>query len=301
VARVDLVRRSWSDFYATRVDQTTPKQKDFLGIDHDIQIIENTNDIEREYRGIHLQTNWRPGRFNVGLNYTWSELEGNDEQENAVSGTVGNNPGSIYYSELTNFARNLPTGYLDADQRHRIRAYVGYDVPMPRILGQLNISVLQNYDTGTPYGAVEIIDMTDYADELLGPNSTYTAPDLGPQYYFTERDAFRTPDVTSTNIALNYRYPIGRLELFAQGEFLNIFDEENFLTPNVAISTFATSSDARLAPFNPFTETPIECTATSAAGSCHWFKGANFGNAASTQTLDWQRMRGYRVSLGLRF
>lgn len=58
---------------------------------------------------------------------------------------------------------------------------------------------------------------------------------FSPRYYFTDRDAFRTPDITSTNLAVNYRYPITRFELFAQGELLNAFDEENFTVPNVTV------------------------------------------------------------------
>jgi hypothetical protein len=300
LARIDLVSRDWRDFYGYRVDQTTPKQNDFLGIPHDVAIVENNNDISREYRGVQFQTNWRPRRFNVGLNYTWAELKGNDEQENAVSGTIGNSPGTIYYNELFGFDRYQPEGYLAADQRHRARAWVGYDVPMPRFLGALNISVLQNYDTGVPYGALQLIELTDYADQLLA-NTNYIAPNLFPQYYFTDRDEYRTPDISSTNLALNYRFPISRFELFAQGELLNAFNNDGFIVPNVAVSTYATSTDARLAPFNPFTETPVECTATSAAGSCHWFKGATFGQAASATATNWQQQRTYRVSLGVRF
>ncbi|HEU4520667.1 MAG TPA: TonB-dependent receptor, partial [Thermoanaerobaculia bacterium] len=300
IARVDLISRDWRDFYAYRVDNSTPKEADFLGIPHDIAIVENSNDIQREYRGVQFQTNWRPRRFNVGLNYTWSELKGNDEQENAVSGTIGNYPSSIYYPEISNFAQNLPVGYLAADQRHRVRAWVGYDVPLPAILGALNVSVLQNYDTGTPYGAVQLIELTPYEDQILA-NTNYTAANLFPQYYFTDRDEYRTPNITSTNFALNYRYPIGRLEIFAQGELMNAFDEENFTVPNVAVSTWATSSNARLAPFNPFTETPIECQADSPAGSCHWFKGASFGQAASATAANWQLQRTYRFSVGVRF
>ena len=305
VARVDLVSRNWADFYGVRVDQNTPKEKDFLGIDHDIQIIENTNDIEREYRGVHFQSNWRPSRFNLGVNYTWSELKGNDEQEDATSGTVGNNPGTIYYRELTNFDRNLPIGYLDADQRHRVRAWIGYDIPMPRWLGALNLSLLQNYDTGTPYGAVQLIELTEVAEQdglLNGTN--YTAPDLFPQYYFTDRDEYRTPDITSTNIAVNYRYPISRFEIFGQAEFLNVFDEQNWINPNVTVRTWATS--AAFAPFNPFTETPIECPQGTALASCtamgaHWQKGPTFGRAASASPLDWQQQRSMRFSVGVRF
>ena len=42
-----------------------------------IQIVENTNEVSREYRGVQFQTNWRPRRFNVGLNYTYATLKGN--------------------------------------------------------------------------------------------------------------------------------------------------------------------------------------------------------------------------------
>ena len=81
----------------------------------------NTNDIERTYRGVQFQTNWRPRRFNIGLNYTWSELRGNDEQETATSGTVGNYPSGVYYPELTSYANYQPVGWLTGDQRHRAR------------------------------------------------------------------------------------------------------------------------------------------------------------------------------------
>ena len=300
IARVDLISRDWRDFYAYRVDNTTPKEADFLGIPHDIAIVQNSNDIQREYRGLQFQTNWRPRRFNFGLNYTWSELKGNDEQENAVSGTIGNYPSALYYAEASNFEQNLPIGFLAADQRHRVRAWAGYDVPLPRVLGVLNVSVLQNYDTGTPYGAVQLIELTPYEDQLLA-NTNYTAPNLFPQYYFTDRDEFRTPNITSTNLAINYRYPISRFEVFAQGELLNAFGEDNFIVPNTTVNTWATSSDARLAPFNPFTDTPVECTANSAAESCHWIRGATFGQAASATAANWQLQRTYRLSVGIRF
>ena len=135
---------------------------------------------------------------------------------------------------------------------------------------------------------------------------------LLPQYYFTDRDAFLTPDITSTNIAINYRYPIGRFEIFGQGEALNLFDEENYTNPNVTVRTWATSSG--LLPFNPFTDTPIECAQFRADGTAvpvaqcqtvtpgsHWQKGPTFGQAASSSQLDYQQQRAYRFSVGLRF
>lgn len=302
VTRVDLISRDWKDFYAFRVDQTTPQQTDPLGIVHDVQIVQNTNDISRKYRGVQLQTNWRPRRFNVGLNYTYSTLKGNDEQESPTSGTVGNSPSAIYYAEFSNFAQNLPTGYLAQDERHRARAWVGYDVPMPSILGALNISVLQNFDSGLPYSAVQFIDLTGYEAQLLPANSKYVAPAEEPQYYFSKRGEFRMADVSSTNVSLNYRYPISRFEIFGEAQMLNVFNRQAITTVNTSVSTADTSGN--FLPFNPFTDTPKECPQGTAGATCkamgaNWQKGVNFGKASTATS--YQTPRTYRFSVGLRF
>ena len=299
-ARVDLVARDWKDFYAFRVTRESNEiVTDQLGIDHDLAIVENTNDIERNYRGVQSQFAWRPGRFNVGLNYTWSKLRGNDEQETATSGTVGNQPGSIYYPELNGHARYQPVGYLNGDSRHRARAWVGYDVPLPAFLGRLNATVLQSFDSGTPYSAALLppplgagLDLSDYFDELTAGAGYESASDLG-QYYFSDRGEFRLDDVSSTDVALNYGYPIGRFALFAQGEALNVFNRQTATIVNTTVT--------QLAPFNPFTETPVE--------GVHWRKGANFGRPTSATasiplnafTSNFQVARTYRFSVGFRF
>jgi hypothetical protein len=308
-ARVDLVARDWHDFYAFRVDRATYTQRiDPLGIAHDVAVVENNNDIERTYRGVQFQTAWRPNRFNFGLNYTWSKLRGNDEQENATSGTVGNSPGSISYPELRNYERRLPIGYLSSDQRHRARAWVGYDVPLPSFIGGLNISVLHSYESGTPYSAVANISLSPYSAALRG-DAPYVTYSNSQQYFFSDRGEFRLDDINSTDLALNYRLPISRFEIFAQGELLNAFNRQTVRVVSTTVTTRATSSDARLTTFNPFSETPVQCTATSAPGSCHYILPAAFGTPTSATastpgnsfTSNYQVARTYRFSLGFRF
>ncbi len=302
VTRIDLISRDWKSFYAFRVDQTTPQLADPLGIIHDVRVVENTNDITRKYRGAQLQTNWRPNRFNVGFNYTYSTLKGNDEQESPTSGTVGNNPSAIYYPEFSNFKQNLPVGYLAQDERHRVRAWVGYDVPMPAVLGALNISALQNYDSGLPYSAVQLIDLSSYEPSLLPANSRYVSPNFEPQYYFSKRGQFRMDNVSSTDLSLNYRYPISRVEIFGEAQMLNVFNAQTITTVNTSVSTADTSGS--FLPFNPFTDTPVECPQGTATATCktmgaNWEKGVNFGKASSTTS--YQLPRTYRFSVGVRF
>ena len=69
---------------------------------------------------------------------------------------------------------------------------------------------------------------------------------------------------------------------------LNVFNEDGVFDPqgiddNEGIST--------LAPFNPFTETPVE--------GVHWRKGATFGQPLNEN--DFQTPRTFRFSVGFRF
>jgi hypothetical protein len=305
-----VISRDWKDFYGFRVDQTTPQQTDPLGIPHDVAIVENTNDITRKYRGIQFQGTFTPPRFNVGLNYTYSTLKGNDEQESATSGTIGNSPGSIFYAEISNYAQRQPEGYLLQDQRHRARAWVGYDVPLPAVLGHLNASVLQSFDSGTPYSAIGTINMAPYFSKYLPASSHYVAAPSGRQYYFSKRGEFRLDDVASTNVALNYRFPIMKVELYAVAEMLNVFNRSTVTNPNVTVAASGTS--ANFAAFDPFTQTPVECpqgtpVATCRANGAHWQKGANFGLPASASATtevalgSYQLPRTWRFQVGFRF
>ena len=313
VTRIDLVARDWKAFYGFRVDQTAAHKTDPIGIVHNVAVVENTDDIHRRYRGAQFQGTWAPQRFNLGFNYTYSKLKGNDEQESATSGTVGNFPQSMYYHELTAYTQYQPEGYLVQDERSRLRAWIAYDIPMGHHIGALNVSLLQNYDSGQPYSAVQSIDIGKYAckpsatclQPLLPADSTYstqTTP-TSYQYYFSDRGQYRLPNISSTDFSLMYRYPISRVELWAKGDLLNVFNRNSVALVNTTVNTAATSGT--FATFNPFTTTPIECPQGTAAATCksmgaNFQKGANFG-IPTNQTTGFQTPRSYRFAVGVRF
>ncbi|MFA6954999.1 MAG: TonB-dependent receptor [Thermoanaerobaculia bacterium] len=302
--KIDGISRDWKDFYAYRVDQSTPVQTDPLGIDHDVSIVENTNDISREYRGIQLQSGWRPGRFNVGFNYTYSTLQGNDEQESVGSGTIGNSPGSIYYSEVLNYDRRQPEGDLTQDQPHRVRAWVGYDIPLRPMFGAVNVSLLHSFDSGLNYSAVGTIDLESYAGAPT-PAKYVAAPTSG-QYYFSDRGEYKLSDTNRTDLALNYSFPkLWNVELFAQAELLNVFYNQEVTAVSTTVNSSGTSANFK--PFDPFT-TPvdqlIECPQGTSGANCfkmgaHWQKGSAFGTP--TNAASYQLPRSYRFSVGARF
>jgi outer membrane receptor for ferrienterochelin and colicin len=288
-AKIDLISRDWKDFYATSVTTGTRRAQTPLGIPVDLQLYRNSDNIERTYRGIQLQGRWNPGHFQTGANYTWSKLRGNDEGETAGSGPVANVDPEIYYPEFINYSNYLPVGYLSGDQRHRFRGWVGYDIPMPEMVGHVNVSLLQSYDSGTPYSALGTITVTGYTGAPSRAGLGYNATPTG-QYYFSERGAFRTDNISSTALALRYSRNLFRgVEFFAQGDVLNVFNKDGVTSVNTTVNTAATTST--LKAFNPFTETP--------QAGVNYTLGANFGKP--TTNASYQTPRTHRFSVGVRF
>jgi len=237
-----------------------------------------------------LQLRYNPSRFQSGVFYTYSKLRGNDEGENATAGAVANVDTAAYYPQFLDYARYAPDGYLPGDQRHRLRAWIGADVPIPALVGRLNVSLLESFDSGLPYSAAGAINVTRYTGAPANPGYASIPNGL---YYFSDRGAFRTDDISSTSLAVRYSRGIaGNAELFAQGDLLNAFNQHGLADPSrigTGVTTAATST--ALQPFNPFTETPVEGT--------HYQRAANFGQALNN--MAYQTPRTVRLSFGVRF
>jgi len=233
---------------------------------------------------------------NLGLSYTWSEATGNEVGETAGSGPSASVPNS--YREYKAFAQNNPMGFLPNDQTHRARLWASYEQPLGP-LGSLNVSVLQRFDSGTPYSATANVNVGSFVT-----NPGYATPPATATYFFSDRGEFRTDDVTATDLALNWNLPIRRVNLFVQGELINAFNEQAITTASSSVTAFNGAAQNR---FNPFTTDPSklkECpqgtaTATCVAGGFHWRKNAAFGTA--TGPGSYQLPLTYRFSAGIRF
>ena len=301
--RADYIDRDWKDFFVTRSDRGTGAVQDSFGNRYDLQLIENTDSLlERTYQAVQVQGAYRlMQRFNLGANYTWSETRGNQTGQTAGSGPIAD--AIARYPEFKAFAQNNPVGFLPQDQTHKVRAFVSYDLPTP--VGRFNLSVLQRFDSGTPYSVNGLIDPRPYV--TAADRAAYVTPPTSVAYFFGERGGLRWDDVTATDLAINYNLPISRLELFVQGELINSFNEDAQTGGNSAVLTARNSTcrqlasgptpGARCIAFNPFTETPVEGT--------HYRLGTQFGQPTTPTTAaaqgSFQLPRTYRVSVGLRF
>jgi len=287
--RFDYIDKKWGDFYSveTRPNDTTV----VAGATLDWRYTTNTDLIEKKYKGVSMQANYRfTDRLNLGGNYTWSEATGNEIGETTGSGPGASTPN--LYKEYKAFARNNPTGYLPNDQEHKARIWLSYDQPLGGF-GNLNFSVLERFDSGTPYSAFATVPIRAFVT-----NPGYAQPPSSSQYFFSDRGEFRWEDTTATDLAINYELPIRKVNVFIQGELINAFNEQAQVNGS---STIAVISGVT---FNPFTDTPKECAAGTPTATCRaqgaiWRKATNFGQA--TGAGSYQVPMTYRFSAGIRF
>jgi hypothetical protein len=322
--RADFSYRDYNDFYVTRTDSSTGRAIDtrpfapaaVAGRAYDLSVVENSNALERRYAGLTLQSQYRFGpRVDIGGTYTISRAWGNIDGENTGSGPLSDTPAVLHYPEYRLESWHYPTGNLSIDQRHRARLWINYGVPG---IDGLTLSALQAVESGVPYSAsnqnavpVNGVDPRPYVVLPAGHPGYVTPPDGATnQYYFTERDAFRTEGQRRTDFAANYRFDVnvgGRtIGLFVQAQVLNVFNQfqlcgcgatvfnnggnvqNQFLNTNVRNNV---THPALYSPFNPFTTDPQE--------GVHWAKDPAFGKALNRFAYTTPRM--FRIGFGVRF
>ena len=287
--RVDFVHRRYHDFYAQRTDLSTGRVTDDTGRPYDLRLFGNAEDLTREYLAVTTQFSYLPAdRVVLGGHWTISQTEGNFEPE----GRQG-----IFASDLTSYpeyrdpAWNTPVGDLSLDQRHRVRVWGTYAVPMADTHGSLTVGVIQSYDSGTPYGARGMINPAPFVN-----NPGYITPPNILDHHFTPRDAFRTEGAAATDLAVTYALRHRRLgpstELFIQAQVLNLFNQGALTNGNrIGLGVATASNSGALAPFNPFTDVPVE--------GVNWDLSPEFGEAVDH--FAYQPPRMFLFNFGVRF
>jgi hypothetical protein len=285
--RADYVHREYGDFYATYIDQTTGTVTHPIAGTLDLGYMRNENELlSRDYDALMTRIDYRfTDSITVGGNWTWSHARGNFEGENPGSGPVPSQ--SHEYPEYKDPAWNNPKGDLNIDQRHKLRIYGIWDA-FSTDRHNLSVSLLQNYWSGTPYDANGAVAPFDPDDGSAWPNFGYVGPPNTVTYFFSGNGEYTWDDITRTDLAVNYSFFIGSVELYVQPEVLNLFNEDGVVSGNTTVNTHDNSGHAW---FDPFTEQPQEGT--------HWSKGDNFGTAQAEG--DYQLPRTFRISLGIRF
>ncbi|MFI5166720.1 MAG: carboxypeptidase regulatory-like domain-containing protein [Thermoanaerobaculales bacterium] len=304
--RLDYVHRKYADFYATVTNTSTAQsQPDPYGNVYDMTYLENSNASAREYNGVHVSGEYRlTDAFQLGGNYTWSTLRGNDGGKPCCGEVFGD----LAYPEYKAYPQFSPVGYLSADQRNRVRVFGVFDI-LNTTYNRLSVSLMETYASGIPYSAVGYISIQPYVT-----NPGYLNPPSSTKYYFSPRGAFRMDSLNSTDLSFNYAFVIPSLgtgfQFFLEPRVTNVFNNHAVVNVNTTVYTSRTAGKG-LSPFNPFTTKPVECPQNDTAAQCqamdaNWQLGPAFGapqtaTTAANTTGDFQMPRTLTVSFGVRF
>ena len=327
--RADYIKRDWQDFYANFTTLAIGTVNNpATNTPSDLSLVGNSSVPSRKYWGMQFQGQYQlPAGFGLGGNYTYSKLTGNVEGETSGGGPVTFGSTSVAYPEFQNFKQNAPVGYLAADQRHKVRGWLTYDLGTR--IGHFNVGLIQRFDSGSPFSASQAINTcvvnpasglcvafstanTAYPDGTPVPTDVahkYANLPATVTYFFSTRGQYRWDSVMASDVALNYELPIHNFAFFAKAEVRNAFNHKAVLGGNTLVLTSQNSSS--FANFNPFTQSPKECAQGTALADCkaagaNYQLGPLFGQATGTPTTfrsggQYQLPRTYLYAIGARF
>lgn len=285
--RADYIYRKYRDFYGDFRDISTGTVLEPVsGRTFDLLIVRNTNSVERSYKGLSTQLSYRlRPELQLGANYTLSWARGSVEGETATDGPVRASANDM--PEYRQASWNFPVGYTNGDQRHKVRGWASYMLPVPDRMGRVDLGLIQRFDSGSNYDWSASIDTRPYVT-----NPGYITPVSSPTYYFSGRGEFTRKGIWRTDLSLGWErklpgLPKGRM--FFRGVVNNVLNLHGIDGFNTTVQT--NSSNSSLAVFNPFSETPVK--------GVNWDFGPEYGKV--TGPGSYQTTREFNFSVGIRF
>lgn len=283
--RVDYVYRNYRDFYGDFRDMSTGRVYEPVSAKYyDLLIVRNTDAVQRDYKGVSAQFSYRLRRdLNLGANYTLAWARGSFEGESSTDGPVRASANDM--PEYRNASWNFPVGYTNGDQRHKVRAWASYRLPIGG--GQWDLGLMQQINSGLGYDWSASIDSRPYVT-----NPGYVTPTSSVTYYFSDRGEFRRATIYRTDLSLNWETRLAfmpKARVFFRGVVNNLFNVHGIDGFNTTILT--KSSDSTLAAFNPFKDQPVQ--------GVNWKFGPDYGKL--TGPSDYQSTREFSFSVGVRF
>ena len=215
--------------------------------------------------------------------------EGDFEGENANQPAVPSLFGD--YPQVFSAARNFPIGRFDDFQRHKIRLWATYNVPLGHA-GAVDLSAMYRFNSGLAYSlAADNVDLTGTQVAIAQAAGYANTPNDGTQtLYFGKRGAQTFPGYSLVDFSAQYAVPVWQtLRPYLKFDIYNVFDNDKLVSWNTTVfPDFNGPVDALGLPLN-YTKGPNFGKATSPADYPAWAPGGNDGG------------RTFRIAFGFRF
>jgi hypothetical protein len=254
---------------------------------------QNTDQAHRQYQGMVFQSRYRfSNRWSVNGHYTLQiKNDGNYEGEGpsnpGATSLIGN------YPEAFSASRNFPNGRLQDFQRHRLRVWSIYDVPMGRY-GELSVSGLWRVNSGRVYSLIATQPLTATQNALLAA-AGYPDMPSSETVYFGDRGSQSFKGYALFDSSINYKIPLFRsLRPWVKFDVYNLLNNKKLVSWDTAVIGDPNSPKDSLGLPTGYTPTGSFGTAISTSNFPAPFGVDENGNAASGG-------RTFRVAVGFRF
>jgi hypothetical protein len=175
------------------------------------------------YRGVTLGLDKRMShRHAYQLYYTWSKDKSDDDNER--------DPFTFRYADITQLDREY--SYSDRDQRHRVNAWVLFQLP-----AAFDLNLRYAYRSAQPKSIKA--DGTDAATPQDRCSALTAAGGCAPGSFVTLRNLGRKDNkFSSLDLRLSRDFAVGGLTVQPLVEVFNLLNEDNFLRPQVTNLAF---------------------------------------------------------------
>jgi len=214
-----------------------------IATDFDQTVWDNATEAKRVYDAITFTWDYRPSaRWNVGGNYTWSQLVGNYEGEGRNTPASGTQIGD--YPTVVPANGAYPIGKLNGDVTHRIRAWGNYRFDFKR-WGTLSVGALFRFSSGTPWARTASVDV------WLDDPAAVKEQDYEMTWFFEPRGANRFPSVWALDLSLRHQFRIVKdLNAWIKLDATNVLNRDHEVSFNTSGSAILGSAGEPVA-FQP--------------------------------------------------
>jgi len=287
--------RSVHGFIEDFIDQSTGQiPVDLNGVplgSFDRQVYRNSDVPQRDYQSMLFQGQYRVNnRLTVQGHWTLmlkdeGDFEGEATNAPGTSSLFGN------YPEVFSADRNFPVGRLNDFQRHKVRLWATYDVPLGRA-GDVNVAGIFRYNSGLAYSlAAKNVDLTDTQLAIADAAGYANVPNGGTQtLYFGKRGSQMFPGYGLVDFSATYAIPVWQsLRPYLKFDVYNLLNNDKLISWNTTVfPDFNGPTDALGLPLN-YIQGPNFGKATSPTNYPAWAPGGNDG------------LRTFRLAFGFRF
>jgi hypothetical protein len=200
----------------------------------DNAVYRNSDLPTRDYQALQFESAYRPLPA-LSVNGHWTvQLENDGTFEGEAAGSPAQPSLIGDYPEIYVASRSFPDGHLDDFQRHKVRLWVSYNLPLGRF-GSVDVAPLYRYNSGRTYSLVA--SGVALSPQQIARNPGYARLPASQSIFFGARGSESFAGYHLVDLAATYSVPVWQsLRPWLKVEVLNALNNQTLVSWNTSIT-----------------------------------------------------------------